>query len=118
MPRSRPNRASSLVSFRIRDRRHDHLFFFFFFKELRLRSPLTCYHCLGHPPRPEQVMQQFDRVEVESGDLLIVPRLWWHAVVTEGRCIAVNWWWAYPPSQSTDFTVRLTVEVRATHRRS
>lgn len=39
----------------------------------------------------------FRSVTVGGGDLLIVPSNWWHAVVTRGRCVAVNWWWNPPP---------------------
>ena len=32
---------------------------------------------------------------VTGGDLLIVPKGWWHAVVTNDRCVVVNWWWTH-----------------------
>ena len=38
----------------------------------------------------------FQTVTVGRGDVLLVPPGWWHAVVTEGRCVAVNWWWMSP----------------------
>jgi hypothetical protein len=37
----------------------------------------------------------FHEVTVTGGDLLIVPKGWWHAVVTNDRCVVVNWWWTH-----------------------
>ena len=43
----------------------------------------------------EKARSWFHEVVVRNGDLLIVPKGWWHAVVTTGRFAAVNWWWTY-----------------------
>jgi lysine-specific demethylase 8 len=34
------------------------------------------------------------RAFLEPGDMLFIPRLWWHAVQTTGSSMAVNFWWA------------------------
>lgn len=32
--------------------------------------------------------------ELGPGDMLYIPRLWWHQVRTLGTCVSVNFWWA------------------------
>ena len=32
--------------------------------------------------------------ELGPGDLLYIPRLWWHQVRTIGTCVSVNYWWS------------------------
>lgn len=32
--------------------------------------------------------------ELGPGDMLYIPRLWWHQVRTLGTCVSVNFWWS------------------------
>ena len=29
------------------------------------------------------------------GEVVAFPAGWWHAVVTNDRCVVVNWWWTH-----------------------
>lgn len=40
--------------------------------------------------------EKFGTVTVEPGDLLYIPRKWWHAVETLSTSISVNFWWKGP----------------------
>jgi Cupin-like domain len=35
------------------------------------------------------------RCVVEPGDLLYIPRLWWHQIRSIDFCLSVNYWWAW-----------------------
>lgn len=35
--------------------------------------------------------------ELGPGDMLYIPRLWWHQVRTIGTCVSVNYWWSSGP---------------------
>ncbi|MDR6146909.1 hypothetical protein QE363_002702 [Sphingomonas sp. SORGH_AS870] len=60
-------------------------------------------------PRFEQARHRAIMVELEAGDALYMPKLWWHRVEAMGTLnILVNYWWdAFPVSPDQPFAALL-----------
>lgn len=63
-------------------------------------------------PRFARAMEHAQTVELEPGDALVIPSLWWHHVEAEGPFnVLVNYWWrrspAYmdPPANVLDYAL-------------
>ena len=48
----------------------------------------TLWPCFRH------ARQMSTTVVLEAGDALYIPPYWWHQVLSEGRSLAVNFWWS------------------------
>jgi hypothetical protein len=52
-------------------------------------------------PRYAEAVRHGFHAELEPGDALYIPPIWWHAVHAQGRLnVMVNHWWAEPGSRS------------------
>jgi hypothetical protein len=56
----------------------------------RLQPPPEGHHCDADV---WQLAAPVAFVEVNEGDVLAIPRGWWHAVRSDAGTMAVNWWW-------------------------
>jgi len=56
----------------------------------RLQPPPEGHHCDADV---WQLAALVGIVEVSEGDVLAIPRGWWHAVQSDAGTMAVNWWW-------------------------
>ena len=56
----------------------------------RLQPPPEGHHCDADV---WQLAAPVAFVEVNEGDVLAIPRGWWHAVRSDAGTVAVNWWW-------------------------
>jgi hypothetical protein len=49
-------------------------------------------------PRFREALEQGQFAELEPGDAIYIPSLWWHAVEAQGPLnVLVNYWWQYEP---------------------
>jgi hypothetical protein len=60
-------------------------------------------------PRFETIRERAMTVELEPGDALYLPKLWWHEVEATGAVnVLVNYWWdAFPQGRDAPFTAMM-----------
>lgn len=69
-------------------------------------------------PRFDAVRDQSLTVELEPGDALYLPKLWWHEVVAEDDAnVLVNYWWdAFRQGPDAPFTVMMLAMIALAER--